>query len=125
MGAQSADPKKRNYDPKAYFNESPVHEVPLPPFFLSKYEMTQGQWKWFVGRNPSYYGPEPDGEWSPDWIRGGREASLLHPVERVTMVVPRDVQIALSVDRDADAVVRVCDVALVCSFVRLPFGRAQ
>jgi len=35
--------------------EGPVHAVPLAPFFLSKYELTQGQWQRFSGRNPSYY----------------------------------------------------------------------
>jgi len=44
MGAQSEDPSGRNYDPQAEPHESPVHEVSLAPFFLSKYEMTQHQW---------------------------------------------------------------------------------
>ena len=29
-----------------------MHEVDLEPFFISKYEMTQGQWKRLTGRNP-------------------------------------------------------------------------
>ncbi len=37
--------------------EGPVHEVALDPFFLSKYEMTQGQWLTFTGKNPSRYKP--------------------------------------------------------------------
>jgi formylglycine-generating enzyme required for sulfatase activity len=57
MGAQRADPSKPNYDQQAESDEWPVHEVTLSPFFLSKYEMTQGQWERFMGRNPSNGGP--------------------------------------------------------------------
>ncbi len=60
MGAQKADPSKPNYDPQAGRDEWPVHEVRLSPFFLSKYEMTQGQWERFTGKNPSYFGFERD-----------------------------------------------------------------
>ncbi len=72
MGAQKADPSKPNYDSRAQGDEGPVHDVTLSPFFLSKYEMTQGQWERFTGRNPSYYKPP-----------GGSAPSLLHPVEQV------------------------------------------
>jgi len=65
-----------NVDPEAHPNEGPVHEVCLRPFFLSKYEMTQGQWLRFTGRNPSQYGPEE--------IIGGNQHNLLHPVEFVS-----------------------------------------
>ncbi len=44
MGAQRTDPSGRNFDPAALREESPVHEVLLSAYFLSKYEMTQGQW---------------------------------------------------------------------------------
>ena len=76
MGAQSTDPTEANYDPQAARNESPVHEVTLEPYFLSKYEMTQAQWERFVGSNPSYY------------RAGNRSAKTsitsLHPVEQVS-----------------------------------------
>ena len=72
MGAQSKDADGHNFDPQARVDEDPVHEAVLSAFFLSKYEMTQGQWERFEGRNPSYY----------------RESSLaptlLHPVEQVS-----------------------------------------
>jgi formylglycine-generating enzyme required for sulfatase activity len=55
MGAQKTDPGGQNYDPDARGNESPVHEVTLTAHFLSKYEMTQGQWQRLAGRNPAYY----------------------------------------------------------------------
>jgi formylglycine-generating enzyme required for sulfatase activity/serine/threonine protein kinase len=73
MGA-SADPDaEHNHDPKALGNEGPVHEVELSAYFLSKYELTQGQWLRFTGRNPSYYQPPED-----------LAPSLLHPVEQVS-----------------------------------------
>jgi len=77
MGAQKTDPEGRNYDPQANDDESdrdgnPV-EVVLDPYFLSKYEMTQGQWDRFVGRNPSY------------WLAPYQSLSgPLHPVEQVS-----------------------------------------
>ena len=57
MGSQKEAPEGQNYYPHADVSESPVHEVTLAPFFISKYEMTQGQWERFTGENPSYYGP--------------------------------------------------------------------
>ena len=60
MGAQKDDPAGRNYDPQAESDESPVHEIDLDPFLVSKYEMTQSQWQRFTGTNPSYY----DSSWS-------------------------------------------------------------
>lgn len=57
-------------------------EVSLSPYFLSKYEMTQAQWKRLTGENPSAYGP--DGEWSSGWLRSGEPTSGLHPVEQVS-----------------------------------------
>jgi serine/threonine protein kinase/formylglycine-generating enzyme required for sulfatase activity len=53
IGAQSIDPDAPNYDPDAKRDEGPVHELVLSPFLISKYEMTQGQWLAFTGRNPS------------------------------------------------------------------------
>ncbi len=76
MGAQRTDPTGRNYDPQARGSESPVHEVELSPHFVSKYEMTQAQWLRFVGRNPSYYGPNSK--------FNGHQHDLRHPVENVS-----------------------------------------
>ena len=39
-----------------YDNEVPVHQVTLSqPFYLGKYEVTQGQWTGVMGSNPSYF----------------------------------------------------------------------
>jgi formylglycine-generating enzyme required for sulfatase activity len=72
MGAQREDPTGRNHDPQAQHDEGPVHEVSLASFFLSKYELTQGQWLRMTGHNPAYYQAI---EIAP---------TLLQPVEQVT-----------------------------------------
>jgi len=66
-----------NADPAADDREKPVHEVTVPPFFISKHEMTQGQWLRFTAENPSRYGPRVT-------ISGHYQHSLLHPVESVS-----------------------------------------
>jgi formylglycine-generating enzyme required for sulfatase activity len=72
-GAQELDEDERNYDPSALDDERPVRELRLSPFFLSKYEMTQGQWLRLTGANPSAYAGTML-----------QERPLLHPVEQVT-----------------------------------------
>jgi len=76
MGAQASDPEGQNFDPLAEADEDPVREVTLSPYFLSKYEMTQGQWERFVGEDPSGYEPGSD--------YGGTVTTRLHPVEQVS-----------------------------------------
>jgi len=46
----------RIYDAKALGDESPIHEVCLDPFFISKYELTQAQWLRLTGRSPNVIG---------------------------------------------------------------------
>lgn len=36
-------------------DEGPVHKVCLDGFWIGKYEVTQGQWKTVMGRNPSFF----------------------------------------------------------------------
>jgi formylglycine-generating enzyme required for sulfatase activity/serine/threonine protein kinase len=76
MGGQKTDKSGHNYDPQARSDESPVHEVELSAYFLSKYEMTQGQWKWLTGRNPSGF--------LADSKFGGKATTLLNPIEQVS-----------------------------------------
>ena len=73
MGA-TTDPKGPNYDPDAVGPERPVQEVTLDPFFISKYEMTQGQWQRLMGENPSYFYKEG-------------QTPQAHPVERVSWTI--------------------------------------
>lgn len=76
MGAQASNPNGRNYDPQARGEEGPVHAVTLSAYFLSKYELTQGQWQRLTGANPSLC---PAG-----FAYGGKMTTLLHPVEAVS-----------------------------------------
>lgn len=69
--------------PDARQPEGPLHDVTLDPFFISKYEMTQGQWLRATGENPSLYS-------AGDVVRG-YEFTLLHPVEQVSHEMCRDV----------------------------------
>ncbi len=79
MGAQSPSAQhplgSPNVDPGLTASESPVHTVTLDPFFLAKYELTQGQWYRFTDHNPSAYPPGKE--------VGGRVHSALHPVEMI------------------------------------------
>jgi len=91
MGAQKTDPNGPNYDPQADGDEGPVHAVTLSAFFLSKYEMTQGQWQRFVGRNPSYYTPGPLAK------------SLVNPVEQLSWLDCMDVMDRLGLSLPSEA----------------------
>jgi len=84
MGAQSESPDEPNFDPRTRSGEGPVRRETVAAFFLSKYEMTQGQWLHLTGENPSRY---PAG-YQPT---GGVHHTLLHPVERVTWNQGHDV----------------------------------
>jgi formylglycine-generating enzyme required for sulfatase activity/serine/threonine protein kinase len=81
MGAQSGDPSAPGYDPHADDDEAPPHEVTLPAFFLSKYELTRGQWRRITGRDPSFYSERL---WETGWLASGDGASGLNPVEQVS-----------------------------------------
>lgn len=76
MGSQAQDVGAPHFVQAHLSHENPLHEVTLAPFFLSKYELTQGQWLRFTGDNPSYYNPTSNLE--------GHQHDLVHPVERVT-----------------------------------------
>jgi len=65
-----------NIDPQADPDEGPVHSVTLKPFFLSKYEMTQGQWLRFAGNNPSNY--------KEGFDYAGLVVTLVHPIEYIS-----------------------------------------
>jgi len=78
MGAERPVPGRPvgapNVDPEAKDSEGPVHQVTIRPFFLSKYEMTQGQWYRFTGEKPSCY----------DFSHFPSRPALLYPVEQVS-----------------------------------------
>jgi formylglycine-generating enzyme required for sulfatase activity/serine/threonine protein kinase len=76
MGAVKSPQSGPNLCSDARPEEGPVHDVTLKPFFISKFEMTQGQWRHFTGETPSLY--EPGGKYHD------KQHSLLDPVESVS-----------------------------------------
>ena len=80
MGSQT-DAGSVHFDPMADGDEGPRHPVTLSPFFMSKYEMTQGQWMRFTGENPSYY---HERRYQAAWNKDDTPYSSLHPVEQVS-----------------------------------------
>ncbi|MEM6673235.1 MAG: bifunctional serine/threonine-protein kinase/formylglycine-generating enzyme family protein [Planctomycetota bacterium] len=72
LGAQSTDPSAPNYDPAANPTEGPVHAATISASFVSKFEMTQGQWLRLTGDEPSSYSEPPLVD------------SRLHPVEGIS-----------------------------------------
>ncbi len=75
MGAKQGEAGP-NTDPQADRDESPVHQVKLNSFFISKYELTQSQWRRLTGHNPSRY---LAGRAYGPWL-----VTPTHPVERVS-----------------------------------------
>jgi serine/threonine protein kinase len=65
-------------DPEASASGGPVHSVTLDPFFISKYEMTQGQWLRIAGENPCMFYPGSKVSGKPTG------ATLRNPVELVS-----------------------------------------
>jgi len=99
MGSQSSDADAPNY-----FNplgspieedEIPVDTVVLSPFFISKYELTQGQWSRFAGANPSSY--------PPGVSVGGKAVDLRNPVEGVTWFEARRLVTRMGFDLPTEA----------------------
>ncbi len=81
IGASSARDQEY-FDVQMRDDEGPVHRVLLDPFFLGKYEVTQGQYLRLVGRNPSNF--------KPGRTIGGKPTTLAHPVEWVTWKLARE-----------------------------------
>jgi len=52
-----------------------LNDLPIHPFFLSKFEMTQGQWQEYLLNNPSRYHPDKFEL---------NDINLLHPVENIS-----------------------------------------
>ncbi|QEM08854.1 SUMF1/EgtB/PvdO family nonheme iron enzyme [Mucilaginibacter rubeus] len=97
MGAQKKTPSLTNYDRQALENEMPVRKVKLKAFFLSKYEMTQGQWLRITGKNPSFH--------KPGYIRQPMPSpvTLSHPVEQVSWNEAKSTLSKLGLDLPTEA----------------------
>jgi len=80
IGAQSEDPREPNYAGEGVAligSEGEVLTVELAPFFLSKYELTQGQWFRLTGKLPSEHHAGLS-------YKGHDRISRSHPVEQVS-----------------------------------------
>lgn len=73
LGSQAEDPEAPNHDPVRVPYDPRLREVELPAFLLSKYELTQAQWRRATGAEPSTAGYGVEAAFLPD-----------HPVELVT-----------------------------------------
>ncbi|MFW5837305.1 MAG: formylglycine-generating enzyme family protein [Desulfovibrionaceae bacterium] len=49
-----------DWDKQCRANEKPEHKVCLPSFLISRYEVTQKQWRKVMGENPSAFAKGPD-----------------------------------------------------------------
>ena len=79
MGANKSRKKRKsegNVDPRARQKEMPSHQVSIGAFFLSKYELTQGQWLKIMGNNPAAYAIGRE--------MNGRTVTPQHPIEQVS-----------------------------------------
>ena len=96
VGAQATDPQGANYSPGAFDNERPVHAVPLDPFFISKYEMTQAQWERIDRANPSTHKPS---------TAEGSELAIgpTHPVETISRSAAERLVRALGLELPSEA----------------------
>lgn len=77
MGAERTG--ATNVDADARADEAPVRSVTLGPYFLSKYELTQAQWRRLAGNNPAFYRDDP-----------GLRVGPTNPVEQVSWMACRD-----------------------------------
>ncbi|MEQ1892747.1 MAG: bifunctional serine/threonine-protein kinase/formylglycine-generating enzyme family protein [Planctomycetota bacterium] len=90
FGAQDTDPDKPNYYPPEPGQPElhPAQEwhlaATLDAFFLSKYEVTQGQWIRLSGTNPSEYQ-------AGDSFIGSPRFSRVHPLENVSWTMSVEV----------------------------------
>ena len=86
MGTQADDAGAPGYDPQAGRRERFVSEVALDPFFIGKYEVTQGQWRRMTNATPSRWeaGTDEPGDGSESVIDDR------HPVESLLWTDARD-----------------------------------
>ncbi len=77
MGAQSENPKGKNYDAEAFDDESPVHRVQLDAFQLARYPVTVGEYQKFI---------EDDGYTVQRWWKEGGFGEFTEPEDWETQV---------------------------------------
>ena len=81
--------------PFAKARELPRHELVLAPFFMSKYEMTQGQWEHAFGDNPSHEVFLPPGatrDFSVHAVQSVNWLDCMRAMHRLGFVLPTEAQ---------------------------------
>jgi formylglycine-generating enzyme required for sulfatase activity len=104
IGSQDARPGEEYYDPASTPLE-PLTEVRLDPFFLSKYEMTQGQWMRLMGTNPNDLFAMAGDTYASRILAKHVDSSrpLAHPVEYVTQQACADALARIGLELPTDA----------------------
>ncbi len=96
FGQQGNDPTGPNYSPFSRRHEGPPITLDLDPFFLSKYETTQGQYLRVMGDNPSQSTPADSGQTYQVTLRHPVEslpyAAALEFARRLDLLLPTEVQ---------------------------------
>ena len=80
-GAQPSDAGAPGFDAHAQADEGPVRRIRLTPFFLSKYEMTQAQWRRLV--EDTSRAPATPSKFAAGSTRFGQQFQWTNPVEQV------------------------------------------
>ena len=92
MGAQKKNKKGINYDKYAVEEESPVHRVSLPDFWIGQTEVTQALWVAVMGENPSSY-KDPDCHVDfVDWYAGQAFIRKLDSITGLRLGLPTEEQ---------------------------------
>lgn len=83
-GLQTSDPGQPNFVPSEFLEKTTrdtSHAVSIAPFFISKFEVSQGQWFALTGEKPSEYGPHDKFKY---FKADGSPLNLRHPVESIS-----------------------------------------
>lgn len=92
MGA-SPDPKSpQNLDSQAAHPEQPVHAVTQSAHFISKYELTQGQWQRFTGQNPSFCKDTGGTSWKRYPVEQVSWIDCMRELPRMGLTLPSEAQ---------------------------------
>jgi formylglycine-generating enzyme required for sulfatase activity len=96
MGA-SREANAPNFDAEAQPEEAPVHRVTLAPYFISKYEMTQGQWQRLTGKQPTDCSADPHSGVPPvadpkEPANGLNRTEAIEVLARLGLLLPTEAQ---------------------------------
>lgn len=74
-------------------NESPAHDVTLSSYYISRFPVTQAEWKAITGENPSECTDDPNYPVAPvSWIECQKFISMLNDATGLTFSMPTEAQ---------------------------------